>query len=217
MNPIKSKGGVMNCTGEIDNKEDGTEEPEIESHPFEPWLPEGARLLMLGTFPPAPKRWCMPWYYPNYQNDMWRIFGILFFKDKEHFIVPDEKRFDLPAIKDFLRQHHIAIFDTALRICRMKGTASDKDLKIVEPTDLDGLLRSLPQCRGVLTAGQLATKVFTDHYGINARHLKMGSYMEFSFEKRILRLYRMPSSSRAYPMAVEKKAVYYKRLFDDLL
>lgn len=217
MNPMKFQGGVMNCTGKIDNKEDGTGEPEIESHPFEPWLPEGARLLMLGTFPPAPKRWCMPWYYPNFQNDMWRIFGILFFKDKEHFIVPDEKRFDLPAIQDFLRLHHIAIFDTALRIRRMKGTASDKDLEIVEPTDLDGLLRSLPQCRGVLTAGQLATKVFTDHYGINAMHLKMGEYMEFSFEGRTLRLYRMPSSSRAYPMAVEKKAVYYKRMFDDLL
>ena len=43
---------------------------EIETHPFEPFLPADARLLMLGTFPPAPKRWCMPWYYPNYTNDM---------------------------------------------------------------------------------------------------------------------------------------------------
>jgi G:T/U-mismatch repair DNA glycosylase len=99
----------------------------------------------------------------------------------------------------------------------MKGTASDKDLEIVEPTDLDGLLRSLPQCRGVLTAGQLATKVFTDHYGIRAKGLKMGSYVEFSFEGRALRLYRMPSSSRAYPMAVGKKAAYYKKMFDELL
>ena len=41
----------------------------LESHPFEPWLPGNARLLMLGTFPPAEKRWCMPWYYPNFQNE----------------------------------------------------------------------------------------------------------------------------------------------------
>ena len=27
---------------------------EIETHPFEPWLPSNAKLLMLGTFPPAP-------------------------------------------------------------------------------------------------------------------------------------------------------------------
>ena len=51
----------------------------IESHPFEPWLPKNAHLLMLGTFPPSPKRWCIPWYYPNFQNDMWRIFGIILF------------------------------------------------------------------------------------------------------------------------------------------
>ena len=194
-----------------------TEMP-IETHPFEPWLPKNARLLMLGTFPPSPKRWCMDWYYPNFMNDMWRIFGICFFDDKQHFIVPGEKRFALEKIKTFLEEKRVAIFDTALRIRRTKGTASDKDLEIVEPADLDNMLRALPDCRGVLTAGQLATQIFTEHYGITAaKIMKMGSYVEFQFEGRSLRLYRMPSSSRAYPMATEKKAEYYQRMFDDLL
>lgn len=190
----------------------------IETHPFEPWLPKNARLLMLGTFPPSPKWWCMDWYYPNFMNDMWRIFGICFFDDKQHFIVPGEKRFALEKIKTFLEEKRVAIFDTALRIRRTKGTASDKDLEIVEPADLDSMLRALPDCRGVLTAGQLATQIFTEHYGITAaKKMKMGSYVEFQFEGRSLRLYRMPSSSRAYPMATEKKAEYYQRMFDDLL
>lgn len=194
-----------------------TEMP-IETHPFEPWLPKNARLLMLGTFPPSPKRWCMDWYYPNFMNDMWRIFGICFFDDKQYFIVPGEKRFALEKIKTFLEEKRVAIFDTALRIRRTKGTASDKDLEIVEPADLDNMLRALPDCRGVLTAGQLATQIFTEHYGITAaKKMKMGSYVEFMFEGRSLRLYRMPSSSRAYPMATEKKAEYYQRMFDDLL
>ena len=190
----------------------------IETHPFEPWLPKNARLLMLGTFPPSPKRWCMDWYYPNFMNDMWRIFGICFFDDKQYFIVPGEKRFALEKIKTFLEEKRVAIFDTALRIRRTKGTASDKDLEIVEPADLDSMLRALPDCRGVLTAGQLATQIFTEHYGITAaKKMKMGIYVEFQFEGRSLRLYRMPSSSRAYPMATEKKAEYYQRMFDDLL
>ena len=190
----------------------------IETHPFEPWLPKNARLLMLGTFPPSSKRWCMDWYYPNFMNDMWRIFGICFFDDKQYFIVPGEKRFALEKIKTFLEEKRVAIFDTALRIRRTKGTASDKDLEIVEPADLDSMLRALPDCRGVLTAGQLATQIFTEHYGITAaKKMKMGSYVEFQFEGRSLRLYRMPSSSRAYPMATEKKAEYYQRMFDDLL
>ena len=207
----------------------------IENHPFEPWLPSNAKLLMLGTFPPAEKRWCMPWYYPNFQNDMWRIFGIIYFGDKMHFVDAEHKTYRLELIKDFLREKGVAIYDTAQQVIRTKNTASDKDLQIVQPSDLDGMLRSLSECKAVLTAGQLATKVFTEHFGIklggkksdkiaakasasssSKTTLEMGGYVEFEFEGRPLRLYRMPSSSRAYPMAVEKKAEYYRKMFEEI-
>lgn len=189
---------------------------EIETHPFEPWLPVNAKLLMLGTFPPAPKRWAMEWYYPNFTNDMWRIFGLIFFGDKLHFVDETNKTYRLNELKQFLKEKGVALFDTALRIRRTTGTASDKDLEIVEPADLDGMLRSLPECKAVLAAGQLATKVFTEHYNIDARNLKMGEYRTFDFEGRTLKLYRQPSSSRAYPMKVEKKAVYYEQMFKEI-
>lgn len=189
---------------------------EIETHPFEPWLPVNAKLLMLGTFPPAPKRWAMEWYYPNFTNDMWRIFGLIFFGDKLHFVDEENKTYRLNELKQFLKEKGVALFDTALRIRRTTGTASDKDLEIVEPADLDGMLRSLPECKAVLAAGQLATKVFTEHYNIDARNLKMGEYRTFDFEGRALKLYRQPSSSRAYPMKVEKKAVYYEQMFKEI-
>ena len=187
---------------------------EIETHPFEPWLPENARLLMLGTFPPAPKRWCMEWYYPNFQNDMWRIFGHIFFGDKMHFVDQEHKTFKLDALKSFLKEEGVAIFDTALRIRRTKNTASDKDLEIVEQSDIDAILWQLPACKSVLAAGQLATDVFTKHFDITPP--KMGQHTELAFEGRTLRLYRMPSSSRAYPMSVEKKAEFYRKMFEEL-
>lgn len=189
---------------------------EIETHPFEPWLPTNAKLLMLGTFPPAPKRWAMEWYYPNFTNDMWRIFGLVFFGDKLHFVDEANKTYRLNELKQFLKEKGVALFDTALRIRRTTGTASDKDLEIVQPADLDGMLRSLPECKAVLAAGQLATKVFTEHYNIDARNLKMGEYRTFDFEGKTLKLYRQPSSSRAYPMKVEKKAVYYEQMFKEI-
>ena len=68
----------------------------------------------------------------------------------------------------------------------------------------------------MLAAGQLATQVFMQHFGIKQMP-KMGCFAEFSFEGRTLRLYRVPSSSRAYPMAVEKKAAFYQKMFDDVL
>lgn len=187
---------------------------EIESHPFTPFLPGNARLLMLGTFPPAEKRWCMKFYYPNFQNDMWRIIGISFFGDKNHFVLSDEKRFDLERIIPFLQEKGIALFDTAVRVRRTKNTASDKDLEIVEATDLDGMLRQLPQCEAVVTAGQLATSVFTRHYGI--KEPKVGAYTGFTLDGRTIRLYRMPSSSRAYPMSTEQKALEYNKVFNYL-
>lgn len=189
---------------------------EIETHPFEPFLPATAKLLMLGTFPPAPKRWCMEWYYPNFTNDMWRIIGLIFFGDKLHFVDEERKTYRLPELKAFLKEKGIAIFDTCLRIRRTTGTASDKDLEVVERADLDGMLRSLPECRAVLAAGQLATSIFTDHYAIDARSMKMGTWRPFSFEGRELRLYREPSSSRAFPMRLEQKAEYYQRMMEEL-
>ncbi len=188
----------------------------IESHPFTPFLPSHAKLLMLGTFPPAPKRWCMEWYYPNFTNDMWRIFGLIFFGDKLHFVDEEHKTYRLEELKAFLETKGVAIFDTCLRIRRTTGTASDKDLEVIEQADLDGMLRALPQCRGVIAAGQLATSIFTEHYDIDARHIKMGAHIDFRFEARTISLYREPSSSRAYPMRVERKAEYYAEMMREI-
>ena len=37
----------------------------VEYHPLLPFLPETARVLFLGSFPPPQKRWCMPFFYIN--------------------------------------------------------------------------------------------------------------------------------------------------------
>ena len=183
----------------------------IESHPFSPFLPADARLLMLGTFPPAEKRWSMRFYYPNFTNDMWRIVGWCFFGDKNYFVDEKEKRFRLDELVPFLRNTGIALYDTCTRIIRTKNTASDKDLYVVEQTDLKAMVGHLPQLETIATAGQLATTLCAHQFDI--AEPKVGDYVPFTLDGRQLRLYRMPSSSRAYPMSVEKKAEYYDRVF----
>ena len=76
--------------------------PSSEVHPLAPFLPDGARVLMLGSFPPKRVRWSMEFFYPNLQNDMWRIMGLLFFGDKAHFLA-DPKHFDRERIMAFCR------------------------------------------------------------------------------------------------------------------
>ena len=188
----------------------------VERHPFEPFLPEGCRLLMLGSFPPAEKRWSMHFYYPNFTNDMWRIFGLCFFGDKLHFVDVERKTFCLDAIIDFLTAKGIGMYDTATAVRRLKNTAADKDLEVVEPTDLKAMVRSLPRLEAIVTTGQKATDVLRECFDISGEP-RVGEYVEFEFEGRMWRLWRMPSSSRAYPLKVEKKAEYYGRLFEGLL
>lgn len=180
----------------------------IEYHPLKPFLPEDSRLLMLGSFPPARHRWCMDFFYPNFINDMWRIFGIVFFDDREHFVDRGAGAFKKDDIVAFLEDRGVALYDTASAVIRRNNTAADKDLEVVEPTDLDALLRRIPQCRAVVTTGQKATDVFTEHFSI--RQPKVGHCETFVFEGRQMRLYRMPSSSRAYPMKMERKADIYR-------
>lgn len=186
----------------------------VESHPLQPFLPQNARLLMLGSFPPSRRRWCMEFFYPNFINDMWRIFGLVFFGDKEHFVDGGRSVFRRDDIIRFLEEKGIALYDTACAVRRTKNTASDKDLEIVTPTDLDALLRRIPECTAVVTTGQKATDVFTSHFGM--RQPKVGTSEPFTFDGRPMRLYRMPSSSRAYPMKVENKAAYYGKMFEEI-
>ena len=129
----------------------------IETHPLKPFLPTNAKLLMLGSFPPPKSRWKMDFYYPNYQNDMWRIFGLCFFQDKNFFLNVEAKSFHLHKIIDFLNTTGIAISDTAQQVIRLKGNASDKFLQIEKPMDIAALLSNMPLCQSILTTGDKAT------------------------------------------------------------
>ncbi|ERI85546.1 hypothetical protein HMPREF1981_01619 [Bacteroides pyogenes F0041] len=189
-------------------------EIEIEKHPLEPFLPPQAQLLMLGSFPPQKKRWSMDFYYPNLNNDMWRIFGLLFFNDKEHFLNDTRKAFCRERIVDFLNEKGIALFDTATCVRRLQDNASDKFLEVVRPTDIAALLRKIPLCKALVTTGQKATDTLRGQFA--TKEPKVGDFTEFLFENRAMKLYRMPSSSRAYPLALEKKGAAYRNMFLEL-
>jgi G:T/U-mismatch repair DNA glycosylase len=196
----------------------------IEKHPFEPFLPACARILFLGSFPPQPHRWCMPFYYPNWINDFWRIMGLVFYADKDHFCVPAEKRFDETAIRDFCTREGLAFYDTACEVRRLKDNASDAFLEIVKPTDMPALLLQLPHCNTLVTTGQKATEVIAESFGCDVPpvggsidiNIPLGASCDQNqtSNTRPVRFWRMPSTSRAYPLALEKKAEAYKRLFE---
>ena len=188
--------------------------PLPEPHPLEPFLPKNARLLMLGSFPPQRKRWSMDFYYPNWNNDMWRIVGLIFFHDKDYFADGSRKAFHRERLIQFLTGKGIALYDTACAVRRLQDNASDKFLEVVTPTDVSALLRRLPLCRAIVTTGQKATDTLCAQLAVAPP--KVGDFTQFLWQDRPMRLYRMPSSSRAYPLSLDKKASVYRLMYQDL-
>lgn len=185
----------------------------IERHPLQPFLPKEARLLMLGSFPPPKERWCMDFFYPNPQNDMWRIMGQVFFGNKEHFCTPD-KRFKHEKIVTFCEKQGIAIFDTAQAVIRKQGNASDEHLEIVERTNIAALLQQIPLCHDICCTGGKAAETLAEMLHTNTP--KVSEYIETIFASRPIHFWRMPSTSRAYPLSLDKKAAYYQNMFTKL-
>ena len=181
---------------------------QIDRRPWEPFIPDGARVLIMGTFPPGNHRWSMDFYYPNRTNDFWYMMGLIFFGDRNALYRAERKCFDLDSIKRLLVEKHIALNDTAREVRRLKGNASDKFLDILTPVPLYELLGAMPECHTVVTTGEKAAGVVADITGTPVP--KMGAMVRSTDG---IDIWRMPSTSRAYPMRLEAKAAYYENLF----
>ena len=199
----------------IDRSKDG-----VEYHPLMPFLPENAKVLFLGSFPPQRKRWCMDFYYPNYINDHWRIEGQIFFGDKNHFVDVENKCFKIDEIVAFCQEKGLAFFDTSTAIRRLQDNASDKFLEVVEPTDIRALLQKLPHLKAIVTTGEKATETICAYFGISVIP-KVNSSVTiqelFNNDGQQVRLYRLPSSSRAYPLSFDKKVEAYSSCLNQFL
>ena len=156
----------------------------------------------------------MDFFYPNRTNMMWEIFGLVFFGDSQRLIDKPSNSFNQPLIQSLLEQRGIAIFDAATAVRRLSGNASDKDLLIVQKTNLPQLLSQIPLCTDIVSTGQKSFSVLTDDYGVSAP--PMGTFNTFSISQRPLRLWRMPSSSRAYPMPLPEKAIHYRHMMQTI-
>ena len=187
----------------------------IEYHPLLPFLPENARILFLGSFPPQRKRWCMDFYYPNFINDHWRIEGQIFFGDKNHFVDLKKKCFKIDEIVAFCKEKGLAFFDTSTAIRRLQDNASDKFLEVIEPTDIRALLQKLPHCRAIVTTGEKATETICASLGIPTIPKVNTSYL-IPLTSSIT-LWRLPSSSRAYPLSFDKKVEAYRKMFEKII
>ena len=189
----------------------------VELHPLIPFLPLDTKVLFLGSFPPQRKRWCMDFFYPNFINDHWRIEGLVFHGDANYFVDEERKTFKLKSIVGHLKAKGIGLFDTAIAVRRLANNASDKFLEVVELTDVRVIAEHLPQLKAIVTTGEKATETIAIAFNLRdeqGRLLLPKVNTSLPCHIRDIELYRLPSSSRAYPMALSKKAEAYGRMFE---
>lgn len=153
----------------------------------------------------------MEFFYPNFQNDMWRIMGLIFFDDRAHFVLG--RRFDYDAVVQCCTEQRIALYDAACAVRRLKDNASDAFLELVELTDLNALLAQMPQCHTIAATGGKSAETVAQLLGCDLPAVGNFVWVPRPNGQPPLRFFRMPSSSRAYPLALDKKAAAYKRLF----
>ncbi|MDR1200264.1 MAG: uracil-DNA glycosylase family protein, partial [Tannerellaceae bacterium] len=125
------------------------------------------------------------------------------------------KTFDEEKAKQFCREKGIGLGDTAMEIIRLKENASDKFLEVVTPIKPKEILDKIPSCKALVITGQKAMDTLLSVLPFDAP--KVGTFASCSIDNnRIIKIYRMPSSSRAYPKPLEDKAKDYEKMFYEL-
>ena len=123
----------------------------IETHPFEPFCPQDANTLILGSFPCFNGRDYGEWFYcGSGKNEFWRLLSAVFGMAVE----------TLEQKQQLCVQNTIALSDVAYKIIRTKNNCSDANLKIVE-NNREGILKCLtPNIRRVLFTGRFVERQF---------------------------------------------------------
>lgn len=103
------------------------------------------------------------------------------------------------------------------RVVCAKGNASDDFLVILRPADIAAMLQTMPKCRTIVSTGGKSSEELVgilDRLGISGVvQPPVGMFTDVRVNNEDIRWWRMPSSSRAYPMKLEAKAALYRKVF----
>lgn len=118
-----------------------------EVHPWEPFIPPKADKLILGTFPTAEtNRGAYEFFYPNPNNDFWRVLFRVAGKQLADFSKSDP----IEIRKQILSELKLGIGDIGKRILRQKESSKDEFLFPVEYTDIFFHLDSHPTIKKII-------------------------------------------------------------------
>ena len=114
-------------------------------HEFEPLFDSDSQILILGSFPSVKSRE-EGFYYGHPRNRFWRVLAELLQEEIPQSV--EEK-------KEFLKKHHIALWDV-IDSCDIMGS-SDSSITNVIPTDIPNIL-ARTKIKAIFANGNTAAK-----------------------------------------------------------
>jgi G:T/U-mismatch repair DNA glycosylase len=182
------------------------EEYTIEIHPEWDFDIPGMKTLILGNFPPHKKRWDYEFFYPNKQNNFWKVLAAINGK-------PLKEMRGVPAVierKGIMKKLKTGVMNIAGKVKRKGHSARDTDIEIIEYNDVLNVIKRHPELETIIIAGYSAKNStarkfleYLNEHGIEYNppvEIKAGATFEIFIKKRLIKCVIVNSTSTAFPI-----------------
>lgn len=203
-------------TGQKKKKEDYR----TETHPD--WyfdIPE-MNVLILGNFPPHPRRWDYEFYYPNKINNFWKVLAAI----AGHELTEMKGTAAVEERKRIMKKLKAGVYNIAKTIRRKGESARDTDIEIVEYNDILSVIRKHKELKRIILAGYSApnstAKKFMEYLELNEVRferpaaIKSGTRFTIRTGNREIECVILNSTSTAFPIKLEKLIEQFKPHFE---
>jgi G:T/U-mismatch repair DNA glycosylase len=181
-----------------------------ETHPE--WyhdIPE-MKVLILGNFPPHKKRWDYEFYYPNKQNNFWKVLSAISGKPLK-WMKGAEAVAERKAIMEKLG---VGVFNIARKVLRKGYSARDTDIQILEYNDVLEIIQKHLELKKIILAGFSAenstAKKFIEYLRNNnvrfdePHKISAGTEFLIHLGRRKIKCVVLNSTSTAFPIKLER-------------
>ena len=117
-----------------------------EIHPWKWYIPDGAKTVVIGTFPPTQRNWSFDFFYPNKNNYFWKIIARI--AGRPLLYISGEEA--VKERRELLNHLRLGVSDMGHVIHRSAGNSLDQNLEIVEYMDIFKLLKENPSVRKLI-------------------------------------------------------------------
>ena len=199
-------------------------EKNIEIHPN--WYKDIPKIktLILGSFPPHSDKHDYPFYYPNSQNNFWKILSIISNKPLQYLKTKKEdttiKTKAVHERYDIMKQLNVGVQNIGLEISRIGKSAKDTDIEITKYQDILSIIHSHKELERILLPGFSAPnstfRAFVKYLelnNINVEVLKPSPEKSFNIqiENRIIECVILNSTSRASRVTINTLTNQFKK------